>query len=261
MVERGAAELVGAAGLVGAAELVGAAGLVAPVLRPRASGNAFEETLERLLRLIKLGVVSPGQSLPPERELAALMGVSRGTLRDAIRSLRDAGYVESRRGRGGGTFVVTRSAGPPEGSVAPPARPAAADVEDVLALRFVLETGAAELAAQQDLSAQSAASLRRLEESCCSVALSDYRPADSRLHLTIAELSGSASLAATVAEARARANDLLDAIPLLPRNLEHSDRQHARIVRAVLAHDAHEARTAMREHLEGTAALLRAFLL
>lgn len=239
----------------------GVAGLVEPVLRPRARGNAFEETVERLLRLIKFGVVPPGERLPSERELAALMCVGRGTLRDAIRSLRDAGYVESRRGRGGGTFVVTRSAGPPEGSISPPVRPAAADIEDVLALRFALETGAAELAAQQDLSAESEALLRTVEQTCCMVALNDYRPADSRLHLTIADLSGSASLAAAVAEARARANDLLDAIPLLPRNLEHSNQQHARIVRAVLAGDAHDARAAMAEHLAGTASLLRAFLL
>lgn len=239
----------------------GAADLVGQVLRPRARGNAFEETLERLVRLIKLGVVSPGQSLPPERELAALMAVSRGTLRDAIRSLRDAGYLESRRGRGGGTFVVTRHAGAPAGSGVPLARPAATEVEDVLALRFVLETGAAELAARQDLSARSEGSLRQLEQACCAVALTDYRPADSRLHLTIAELSGSASLAAAAAEARARVNDLLDAIPLLPRNLDHSNQQHARIVRAVLDRDADDAREAMAEHLEGTASLLRAFLL
>lgn len=239
----------------------GAVDLVGPVLRPRARGNTFEETVERLLRLIKLGVVPPGQSLPPERELAALMGVSRGSLRDAIRSLRDAGYVESRRGRGGGTFVVTLSAASPEGTVIPPVRPAAAEVEDVLALRFALETGAAELAARQDLSAESEASLRKLEQACCSVTLAGYRPADSRLHLTIAELSGSASLAAAVAEARARANDLLDAIPLLPRNIDHSNQQHARIVQAVLDDDARDARDAMGEHLEGTASLLRAFLL
>ena len=189
------------------------------------------------------------------------MAVSRGTLRDAIGSLRDAGYLESRRGRGGGTFVVTRSAGLPVGSAAVPARPAAADVEDVLALRYALETGAADLAARQDLTAESEAQLRRLEQACCGAALPDYRPADSRLHLALAELSGSPSLAAAVADARSRANDLLDLIPLLPRNIEHSDRQHARIVRAVLDGDADQARAAMGEHLEGTAALLRAFLL
>ena len=48
-----------------------------------------------------------GDQLPPERELAETFGVSRVTLREAIKALRDAGLVESRRGRGGGTFVVS----------------------------------------------------------------------------------------------------------------------------------------------------------
>ena len=44
--------------------------LFAPVLRPIRSGNAFEETVERLLHTIKLGVVRPGERLPAERDLA-----------------------------------------------------------------------------------------------------------------------------------------------------------------------------------------------
>ena len=79
---------------------------LAAVLGPVRSQNAFEETVERLLAVIKLGVVGPGERFPAERELAALLGVSRITLREAIGDLRDAGYVESRRGRFGGTFVT-----------------------------------------------------------------------------------------------------------------------------------------------------------
>ena len=48
----------------------------------------------------------PGESLPPERELAARLGVSRDTVREAIKSLADAGYLVSRRGRYGGTFLA-----------------------------------------------------------------------------------------------------------------------------------------------------------
>lgn len=231
--------------------------LVAPVLRPARSGNAFEESVERLLRLVKLGVVSVGERLPPERELATRMGVSRETLRDAIAALRGAGYLESRRGRAGGTFVLAHEGGHPLGP-APPLD--AGTVEDVLALRHALETGATELAARRTLPADDAAILQGLQESCCGAAPADYRPADSRLHLTLAELSGSPSLAAAVAEARGRVNDLLDAIPLLPRNIAHSDAQHARVVTAVVRGDPVRARAAMAEHLDGTAALLRAFL-
>ena len=69
-------------------------------------GNAFEDTVGRLLQTIRLGVLQPGESLPPERELAARLGVSRDTVREAIKSLSDAGYLVSRRGRYGGTFLA-----------------------------------------------------------------------------------------------------------------------------------------------------------
>jgi DNA-binding FadR family transcriptional regulator len=77
------------------------------LLRPVRAGNAFEETLERLLTAIKLGIVAPGARLPPERDLAERLSVSRVTLREAIRALQQSGYVESRRGRYGGTVVVS----------------------------------------------------------------------------------------------------------------------------------------------------------
>src|SRR5215469_18526737 len=85
------------------------------LLRPVREGNAFEETVERLLTVIKLGVVGPGERFPPERELAAHLGISRLTLREAIRELSSAGYVESRRGRLGGTFITASPPAPSRG--------------------------------------------------------------------------------------------------------------------------------------------------
>jgi DNA-binding FadR family transcriptional regulator len=68
------------------------------LFRPVRAGNAFEETVERLLQTIRLGVIGPGESLPSERDLAARLAVGRDTVRDAIRSLSEAGYLVSRRG-------------------------------------------------------------------------------------------------------------------------------------------------------------------
>ena len=76
---------------------------LAALLGPVRAGNAFEETVERMLMVIKLGLVAPGNRFPPERELAALLGVSRLTLREAIRALQQSGYVQPRRGRFGGS--------------------------------------------------------------------------------------------------------------------------------------------------------------
>src|SRR5205823_13308172 len=114
------------------------------LFRPVRAGNAFEETVERLLQSIRLGVVGAGERLPSERELAERLGVSRVTLREAIRALADAGYVESRRGRYGGTFVNESLPDPPEQAAA---TVDSSVLEDALSLRYVLETGAAEMAA------------------------------------------------------------------------------------------------------------------
>jgi DNA-binding FadR family transcriptional regulator len=230
----------------------------AAVLRPVRQGNAFEETVERLLQVIKLGVVAVGGRLPAERDLALRLGVSRATLREAIADLQQAGYVESRRGRYGGTFVRAIPTAPP--LPAPPSRELTAMLEDLLVVRRVVEVGAAELAAGRGLGPGEAEHLQQALASCCSAAPAQYRRLDSRLHLAIAELSGSPSLTATVADVRVRLNDLLDRIPLLDTNIRHSNGQHQAVVAAILAGHPARARVAMDEHVAGSAALLRGFL-
>ena len=227
------------------------------VFRPVRTGNAFEETVERLLQAIRLGVTGPGERLPAERDLAARLAVSRVTLREAIRALADAGYVESRRGRYGGTFVTDTL--PPTASGRPRAE-LAASLEDVLTLRRVLETGAAEAAASRDLTGADRAHLLEALAEAGTVDPADYRRRDSRLHLAIAEVAGSALLTTAVADIRIRTNELLDAIPLLDVNIDHSHTQHRRIIESILSTRPTAARRAMAEHLDGTAALLRGFL-
>jgi DNA-binding FadR family transcriptional regulator len=231
--------------------------VTAALFRPVRTRNAFEETVERLLQAIRLGVAAPGERLPAERDLAARLGVSRVTLREAIRAIADAGYVESRRGRYGGTFVAETLPAP-----APREAPAG-DLEDILTLRHVLESGAAEAAAARSLAPGDRQTLTAalLDVSGVDTDVIEYRRLDSRLHLAIAEAAGSPSLTTAVADIRTRVNSLLDAIPLLAVNIEHSDAQHRTIVTAILSGDAPAARHAMAEHLDGTAALLRGFLL
>ncbi len=232
------------------------------LFRPVRAANAFEETVERLLQAVRLGVVAPGERLPSERDLASRLGVGREKVRESLAALTEAGYLEVRRGRYGGTFV--RSADP-ESPAAPPRAGTglrdAAVLVDTLTFRHVVETGAAEAAAATDLGAAQRAHLRSLLKETSSASDSDYRRVDSRLHLAVAEVTRSPSLTAAVAEVRLRTNDLLDAIPLLRPNIEHSNSQHEQLVEAILAGDSERARSVMAEHLEGTAMLLRGFLL
>ncbi|NUO41331.1 MAG: FadR family transcriptional regulator [Streptomyces sp.] len=231
-----------------------------PVLRPVRAGNGFEEALEQILQVVRLGLVPGGERLPAERELAERLGISRVTLREVLKVLQDQGLVESRRGRYGGTFVLPRADAGDLGERELRRRIAEVDIEDVLRFREVLEVGAAGLCAAHGLTDEQADRLREALARTQDAPLPDYRRLDTLLHLTLAELCGSPTLTAQYAAVRATVNDLLDCIPLLVRNLEHSQRQHSALVEAVLDGDADGAREMMREHCAGTAALLRGFL-
>jgi DNA-binding FadR family transcriptional regulator len=231
-----------------------------PMWRPVRGGNAFEITVARLAQAIRLGMVTAGERLPPERELAEKLRVSRVTLRQAIGALREAGYLESRRGRAGGTFVVYEGGADDRPDAATLAREMGETLHDALDFRRVLEPGAAALAATRPLAAVDRAHLVS-----CLAASRDRDPSvrrqgDSRLHLAIAAASGSASVAQAIADVQLRLDQLLAAIPVLRRNLDHSDAQHARVVEAILAGDPQGARTVMEEHCDATAALLRGLL-
>lgn len=222
---------------------------------PVRSGNVFEETIEHLVRLMRLGQFAPGSKLPPERELAEVLRVSRTTLRDACAQLQEAGFLSVRLGRYGGRYVADVLPSSGTGRVSADA------VEDLLTLRAIIEPAAARLAAERGLTTDEVADLQATELQVRTADLERYRPLDSRLHLLIAELSGSPSVAQVVADARDRVNLLLDQIPLLSTNLEHSSAQHDAIVAAVVAGDGDAAEQAARDHLHGTEALLRGFLL
>src|SRR6266496_5853698 len=140
------------------------------------------------------------------------------------------------------------------------ARDMGAQLDDALTFSRVVETGAAEMAARASLTIQQRESLAECLAAVHACEPGGYRQADTRLHLAIADAAGSAMLTASVVEARVQLVDLLNAIPMLQRNLAHANVQHASIVRAILAGDPDRARRAMEEHVAGTAALLRGFL-
>lgn len=230
------------------------------VLRPVRGQHAFEACVERLGTAIRLGVYPSGEVLPPERDLAVRLEVSRATLREAIAALRAAGLVETHRGRGGGSVVSYLPVAPTTGELVDLADRAGA-LTDTLVFRRVVEPGAAHLAASRRLSPTQR---RHLREAHAALAAAEdptaHRQADSRFHLTIATVTDSALVTEAVARVQADLHDLLSAIPVLGVNIAHSNEQHASLLAAILAGQAPKARRVMENHCDDTAALLRGLL-
>jgi DNA-binding FadR family transcriptional regulator len=219
---------------------------------PLHSQTVFEEAIERIGTAIKLGLLLPGQRLPAERELCARLGISRSTLRLALTDLAHNGYVRAARGRGGGTFVA---ASPPR--VEPPLGDLLAGWRESCDVRMAVELGVAALAAER-------ASDERLDALDALVDDMDamledfdaYRHADARLHITLAEATGSRRLASMATGVHGAMIDLEGHIAHAPERLARSNGQHRRLLAAVRDRDSSLAVAEMAEHLRGTERLL-----
>lgn len=228
------------------------------VLRPVRGHHAFEACVEQLGTAIRLGVYPLGSTLPPERELSERLRVSRATLREAMAAMRQAGLVETTRGRSGGTVVTLKPRTPSGRAAARISEAKRQDWLDTLDFRRVVEPGAAARAAALALTD---VRRRRLQDALADVTTArkpgEHRQADSRFHLTVAALSESVRLVEAVTSVQSTLHEMLLAIPVLDTNIAHSDRQHVRLVKAILAGRPSRARLAMEDHCDDTAALLR----
>jgi GntR family transcriptional regulator, transcriptional repressor for pyruvate dehydrogenase complex len=224
---------------------------VAAVFEPVQTPTTFEETVERLGTAIRLGILAPGSRLPSERELAGQLAISRSTLREALGALVVSGHLTAARGRRGGTFVVPD---PPlsEG----PAGPLPEGWRDVLGLRVAVEIGALTLAAERI----GPEPLRIMREAVArmdaATDFEDFRRADVRFHMAIAQASGVARIVALMTEVQAEVTELIAHIAHPPQVLRHSNADHARLAEALARGDRERAVRVLRLHLEGTEQIL-----
>ncbi len=224
------------------------------VFKPVRPPTTFEETVERLGTAIRAGILPAGSQLPAERMLADQLGISRSTLRQALTALVQSGHLVSHRGRGGGTFVTER---PPLAGV--DVQPLGADAWAVLEFRVAIEAGATLLAAERAEPAQ----LDRLDELVTRMAevagappFDDYRRADIRFHIGIAEAAASPRLISEMTEVQGQVSDLITLIAHPPEVLLHSNEQHRKLVGLLRRRDSLRAVRVMREHIEGTEHIL-----
>jgi len=209
----------------------------------------FLRVADQIERYIAGNTLRAGDRLPGERELCDLLGVSRASVREALRSLQTRGVVRVRHGKG--AFVADAADG--EQALHRLARTREVGLDELFAMREVLEVPAAGWAASSATQEQLASLVRTfegLEEAVLAGSPpGDLRVIDARLHLQIAEYANNRFLAMTqtiLQEMLARSMDTTLAIAGRPAR---SAREHADIVDALLARDPGRARAAARRHI------------
>jgi DNA-binding FadR family transcriptional regulator len=215
------------------------------------SRRLYRQIADQIAALIEKGEYRAGERLPPERDLARQLGVSRPSVREALIALEVEGYVEVRVGSG----VYALGPHPASGS---PVLPADSGPFELIRARWLIESECASLAARSATRAQVRAVEDALDQMQAQRDKGTMPLASDRLfHLRIAEASGNSALALVV-------KTLWDQRmgPLFLRLEHHYDtpalwdvaiREHHEIVQAIARRDPTAARAAMRRHMNHAA--------
>ncbi|UCD27385.1 MAG: FadR family transcriptional regulator [Planctomycetota bacterium] len=209
-----------------------------------------EEIADQIERMILNHELQIGDALPPERELAAQLQVSRNILREAITMLAQKGLLEVRPGSG--TFVARPSAEFLEDSISFLIRFSKTALYDLLEARLLIEVEiaglAAELGTEQDI-ALIAERLTQLEAE--SDDLDAYVEADIRFHTALARAAKNEIYRLLLSSIRgALRQNIRFFVKHNPAVLEEAHLYHQRILQAIQKRHPEEARAAMRQHLE-----------
>jgi GntR family transcriptional regulator, transcriptional repressor for pyruvate dehydrogenase complex len=209
----------------------------------------YRQIADQIRTLIKSGEFQSGARLPPERDLAKQLGVSRPSVREALIALEVEGLVEVRIGSG---IYVQQ---PMEGGAVQPAHQAEAGPFELLRARYVIEGECAALAAKSAKKAQVEAIAEALAQMQGEMDVSEHQPlgGDRLFHLRIAEATGNGALVAVVemlwkersGELFKKLEDHYDS----PALWEAAMGEHQAVLKAIAARDPRGARAAMQRHL------------
>lgn len=215
-----------------------------------------EETVDRLLDAIIQGTIAAGAPLPPEGELAVEFGVSRLTLREAVRLLQAQGVIVqvpgsrhriARVDEWTGMDAVVRHAR----SVGQRARSSV----ELLEVRMMIETGAAQLTATR----RSAADLDELESTLARMVerhaagdVAGFVDADLAFHDVVLHAADNRILVAAMLPLTAMLAETRSETSAVPVIREHAIAEHRAVLAAIRGGDALEARDAMASHMRQT---------
>jgi DNA-binding FadR family transcriptional regulator len=215
---------------------------------PLETAERGEEIALRLRHSIELGVLEDGAQLPSESELAARMRVSTMTLRSALAELRHLGLVETRRGKGGGSFVRTNT-----GDIAKAQRDTLTtysleDLRDIREYRTFLAGSAAAVAASRSQQV----SLGRLATMAARIDTAqtpaEMARAESQFHMELAATSGSVLFTRQEIAMQAEVGALVVWVSTSDSRRVAAE-EHMMIVEAIRAGDTTRARVLAEEHV------------
>lgn len=211
---------------------------------------------------IHAGEYGPGDRLPPQRELAELLGVSRVSVREGLRTLVNSGYIEIRRGSAGGAFVTELSQ--PIDAWRRRLRSQMGELDDLVDFRIAVESRVAYLAAKRstrtDLNRMRAA-IRAMRAIATTEAQGHraFRDADGDFHEALARAGRSVRLNRSVLDARREMFLPYDMLVFdEPRDAVLAD--HEAIYDAVREGNSEVAAERMEEHIRRTRQQLLSFV-
>jgi GntR family transcriptional regulator, transcriptional repressor for pyruvate dehydrogenase complex len=211
-----------------------------------ATPATYELVSEQIRRAIHIGTYLPGDKLPAERQLAEQLGVSRTTVREALRVLEGEGYLESHRGATGGIVVLDQSAS--EERIRPVVVARLAEFEELFDFRMAVEGAAARLAAVR----RTETDLSRLQEALDAMhegwQTARFRAADSAFHLGIADAARNRFMRQAIEDARARMWIPIDRH--VDTVFRTANRHHQEILEAIRRRDPAAAEAAAVAHLK-----------
>ncbi|WP_324789313.1 FadR/GntR family transcriptional regulator [Streptomyces sp. H51] len=210
-----------------------------------------QEVVQRITEAIYLGLLSDGEKLPVEVQLAAQFNVAPMTVREALSELREQGLVETKRGRSGGSFVRHPKAPPVEPQRQRLAAMTISGLRDIVDEHLAVAGRSAQLAAER----ASAVNVRRLfgltEQLRTADNLGDRIRADCRFHIELAVAAQSPRLTRLEANLQAEVSGLLW-LPIGPEiDLDAVVEEHHAIATAVVSENGDEARRLTEEHVAG----------
>lgn len=219
-------------------------------VEPDKGGSSSEEVILHLREMIHRGELQRGDRLPPERDLAKLLGVSRPTLRAGIRSLAAHGVLQSRQGAG--TFVVDND-GPPSLDSNPLRLMASLHgftSAEMFEARRSIEMAMAGLAAERANGDNMASMAEELAGMYASLDDPEqYLVHDMHFHQMVAAASGNRILTALMNMVATILLDVRSKTVKRAKDLKESAEMHRQIYRAIRDHNSEAARSAMRAHL------------